>query len=165
MNKILLLVTPLLISVGLAWADLGDEFAKMMFQQKVDELYQKALTCNPLEKDTKSSTTVNDWPKLQPPLPNWKLLTELEKTANEARLYARSIGGNDKKLHCLAGCFVAKKLDYKSAVLIGWLKELSDASDCSKSTSFEKRDYEATIWGAKAIDSQKPCEIYCKHYK
>jgi len=164
MKKFLLLFL-LLISIGLAWADLGDDFAKIMFQQKVDELYQKALSCSPQEKDSKTSTTIEDWMKIQPPLPNWKRLAELEKTANEARLYARSIGGNDKKLHCLAGCYVAKKLDYPSAVLIGWLKELSDASDCSKSTSFEKRDYEATVWGAKAIDSQKTCESYCKKFK
>lgn len=164
MKKFLLLFL-LLISIGLAWADLGDDFAKIMFQQKVDELYQKALSCNPQEKDSKTSTTIEEWMKIQPPLPNWKRLAELEKTANEARVYARSIGGNDKKLHCLAGCHVAKKLDYPSAVLIGWIKELSDASDCSKSTSFEKRDYEATVWGAKAIDSQKTCENYCKKFK
>lgn len=165
MKKILLLILILIISIGLAWADLGDDLAKMMFQQKVDELYQKALSCNPVEKDSKTSTTIKDWMKIQPPLPNWKRLAELEKTAHEARQYARSIGGNDKKLHCLAGCHVAKKLDYPSAVLIGWLKELSDASDCSKSTSFERRDYEATVWGAKAIDSKKTCENYCKKFK
>lgn len=162
MKYFLLFPLLVLLSIGLSFADLGDDFAKLMFQQKVDELYEKAKTCNPIEKDHKSSTTIEDWIKIQPPLPNWKLLTELESTANEARTYARKIGGNDKKLHCLAGCFIAKKLDYPSAVLVGWLKELADASDCSVNTSFEKRDYEVTITGAKAIHSSLSCENYCK---
>jgi hypothetical protein len=90
------------------------------------------------------------------------MLASVEETAKEARTYAQSISGNDKIRHCLAGCFIAKKLDYKSAVLVGWMKELQDSSDCSKNTSFEKKDYEATIIGAKAAGANKLCDAFCK---
>lgn len=145
-----------------AFADFADSIAKVIFQKKVDQTFEKAILCNPLEKDSKSSMNVNDWIKIQPPLPSWQLLADIELTANDARKYARSKGGNDKILHCLAGCFVANKLDYKSAVLVGWFKELSDASDCSKNTSFEKKDYDATIKGARAGRDGLECENFCK---
>lgn len=150
------------MTVQPSFADFGDGIAKVIFQKKVDQIYEKALACNPLEKDPKSSMDVTDWIKIQPDLPSWQMLAEIETTAKEARNYARSKGGNDKILHCLAGCYVAKKLDYPSAVLVGWFKELSDASDCSKKTSFEKRDYEATIVGARGGRSGKECESFCK---
>ncbi len=145
-----------------ALADFADSIAKVIFQKKVDQTYEKAILCSPLERDAKSSMDVNDWIKIQPPLPSWQLLADIEQTAKEARDYARSKGGNDKILHCLAGCFVANKLDYKSAVLVGWYKELSDASDCSKNTSFEKKDYDATIKGARAGRDGLKCESFCK---
>lgn len=162
MKKLSGLTFFVLISAVPSYADLGDNIAKMMFQQKVDEIYKKALACDPLEKDTKASITVSDWIKIQPPLPSWKMLLDIEKTANEASDYAISIGGNDKKRHCLAGCYVAKKLDYPSAVLVGWLKELSDASDCSRKTSFERKDFDATVKGAHGINSKKKCDLFCK---
>ncbi len=145
-----------------AHADFGDSIAKALFQKKVDQVYEKALQCEPLEKDHKSSMDVTDWRKVQPKLPPWHMLTDLEKTATDARTYARSIGGNDKVLHCLAGCYIAKKLDYSSAVLVGWYKELSDASDCSIKTSFEKKDFDATVIGAKLASVDKRCEKLCK---
>lgn len=143
-------------------ADFGDDLAKVIFQKKVDQVYQRALSCLPLEKDSKSSMDVKDWIKIQPALPSWQKLADIETTANEARNYARKKSGNDKIRHCLAGCYVAKKLDYPSAVLVGWFKELSDASDCSKNTSFEKKDYDATILGARAGRNNKDCENACK---
>ncbi len=143
-------------------AGFADDIAKSIFQKKVDQLYTRALSCSPLETDPKSKLNVKDWIKTQPPLPEWQYLADIETTANEARKYARSIGGNDKILHCLAGCYIAKKLDYKSAVLVGWMKELSDASDCSKNTSFEKKDYDVTILGARAGSSEKDCDELCK---
>lgn len=145
-----------------SYADFGDSIARAFFQKKVEQLYEKAKLCSPLEKDSKSSMDVNDWIKIQPPLPSWQMLPDLEKTAMDARTYARSIGGNDKKLHCLAGCYIAQKLDYKSAVMVGWYKELTDASDCSKKTSFEKKDYEATVVGARLGSSDSRCESLCK---
>lgn len=160
MKKILLLLV--LSFSSSAFAGLADEIAKNIFQQKVDQLYAKALLCKPLEKDLKSSMDVNNWIKIQPALPDWQMLANIEATANESRKYARSVGGKDKILHCLAGCFITKKLDYKSAVLVGWMKELSDASDCSKKTSFEKKDYEATIIGAKLASVNKECDKLCK---
>lgn len=120
------------------------------------------MACDPLERDTKSSMDVSDWIKIQPPLPSWQMLAEIEKVATESRNYAREIGGNDKVLHCLAGCYIAKKLDYDSAVLVGWYKELTDASDCSKKTSFEKKDYLATILGAQIGKANKDCKRFCK---
>ena len=158
----IILVSVLIFSTN-SFADLGDGFAKIIFQKKVDQLYEKALLCSPLEIDPKSSLDVNDWIKIQPLLPPWGMLTQIEEVAEESRRYARSVKGNDKRLHCLAGCFIARKLDYKSAVLVGWLKELRDASDCSKKTSFEKKDYDATLEGARAYDSKEDCEIICQN--
>jgi hypothetical protein len=145
-----------------AFADFGDSIAKVFFQNKVDQIYEKAILCSPLEKDSKSSMDVSDWIKIQPTLPSWQMLTDIEQTAKDARNYARSKGGNDKVLHCLAGCYVAKKLDYTSAVLVGWFKELSDSSDCTKNTSFEKKDYDATVKGAHAGRDDKECASFCK---
>lgn len=162
MKLSLLFTTFLLTDISVSHANFTDKIAKVFFDQKVSELHTKALSCNPIEKDPKTSLTASEWIKIQPPLPNWKMLTEIENTAKEASRYARSVGGNDKRLHCLVGCYVAKKLDYKSAVLAGWFKELQDASDCSKNTSFEKKDYEATVKGAQALHSQKTCDIFCK---
>ncbi len=147
---------------SLAFADFGDSIAKAFFQKKVDQVYAKALQCDPLEEDKKSSMNVKDWMKIQPALPEWQMLAEIEKTANEANEFARTKKASDKIRHCLAGCYIAKKLDYKSAVLVGWYKELQDASDCSKSTSFEKKDYEATVFGANGAKSKQSCESYCK---
>lgn len=161
MKKILTLVV--FIITKPASADFANDIAKSIFQKKVEQLYTNSLSCNPLEIDLKSKMNAKDWIKTQPPLPEWQILADIETTANEGRKYARSIGGNDKILHCLAGCFIAKKLDYKSAVLVGWMKELSDASDCSKKTSFEKKDYEVTVLGARAGSaSDKQCDELCR---
>lgn len=151
-----------LIAPQPSFADFGDGIAKIIFQKKVDQTYEKALSCTPLEKDPKSSMDATDWIKIQPILPSWQMLAEIETTANEARNYAQKKSGNDKIRHCLAGCYVAKKLDYTSAVLVGWFKELSDSSDCSKNTNFEKKDYDATIAGARGGRSGKECETFCK---
>jgi hypothetical protein len=159
MVKLLLLI--FMISSS-AYAGFADDIAKAIFQKKIDQLYSNAIACSPLEKDKKSGMDVKSWMKIQPSLPSWELLPELEATANEARKYARSVKANDKVRHCLAGCFIAKKLDYKSAVLVGWMKELSDAADCSSSTTFEKKDYDATIIGAKISDSKSLCDKLCK---
>jgi hypothetical protein len=162
MKIFFLLTTLLLIASQPSFADFGDGIAKVIFQKKVDQVYQKALLCSPLEKDPKSKMDVTDWIKIQPALPSWQKLADIETTANEARDYARTKSGNDKIRHCFAGCYVAQKLDYPSAVLVGWFKELSDASDCSKNTSFEKKDYDATILGARAGSADKDCESTCK---
>lgn len=161
MMKVFLTLT--LFSANAAYADFADSIAKVIFQKKVDQVYEKALQCDPLEKDPKSSLDVSDWIKMQPPLPSWQMLAEIEKAAGEARNYAQPKSSNDKMRHCLAGCYIAQKLDYPSAVLVGWFKELQDASDCSKKTSFEKKDYDATMLGAKGGKSGKSCDIYCKN--
>ena len=161
MKKILMALT-IVISSEVAFADFGDKIAKALFQKKVDQTYSKALMCDPLEKDSIFSINVNDWMKIKPATPSWQLLVDIEKTAMEARDYAKKKSGNDKVRHCLAGCYVALKLDYASAVLIGWFKELSDASDCSKNTSFEKKDYEATVKGARYGRDGKECVKSCK---
>lgn len=160
MKKSLFLV--LILASAPSFADFGDSIAKAIFQKKVDQVYAKALQCEPLEKDRKSGMDVKDWMKIQPALPGWQMLAEIEKVANDANNFARSKKTNDKIRHCLAGCYIAQKLDYQSAVLVGWYKELQDASDCSKNTSFEKKDYEATIFGARGAESDKGCERFCK---
>lgn len=158
----LILIPLIFIITQSASAGFADDIAKSIFQKKVDQLYLSALSCRPLEDDPKSKIDVKSWIKLQPPLPEWPFLVDIETTAIEARKYARSIGGSDKVLHCLAGCFITKKLDYTSAVLVGWMKELSDVSDCSIKTSFEKKDYDATVLGAKAGESVRTCNEICK---
>lgn len=139
----------------------GDGLARLLFQQKVNSLYKKALACNPLEEDPKSGLNITDWKKLQPPLPHWWMLRDIQATANAAKEYAKKQGGSDKVLHCFAGCYIAKKQDYTSAVMVGWLKELTDASDCSETTHFEKNDYEATVAGAHIGIRQMTCESFC----
>ncbi len=162
MIKFLLLSLLIFATAQNVHAGFADEIAKGIFQKKVDQLYANAMSCKPLETDPKTSMNVLDWIKTQPPLPEWTMLADIEKTANEARKYAREVGGKDKILHCLAGCYIAKKLDYPSAVLVGWMKELQDASDCSKKTSFEKKDYDATVIGAKLAAFEKTCDKLCK---
>jgi hypothetical protein len=162
MKILLILSSLLLIAPSLTFADFGDGIAKMIFEKKVDQIYQKALLCSPMEKDHKASLDVTDWIKIQPALPSWQMLADIETVAKEARKYAQEKSSNDKIRHCFAGCYVANKLDYKSAVLVGWFKELVDTSDCSKTTSFEKRDYDATIKGARAGSQDKDCESFCK---
>jgi hypothetical protein len=161
MKKTIFLFCYVLISKA-ALAGFADDIAKGMFQKKVDEIYSKAISCNPLEVDSKFKINVQDWVKSQPPLPEWQMLLDIEETSKEARKYAKRKSSNDKVQHCLAGCFIAKKLDFKSAVLVGWMKELSDASDCSKKTNFEKNDYLATVFGAKSASFEKECDKSCK---
>lgn len=162
MIKFSFLALIILLPIHHAHAGIADELAGSFFQKKVDELKASALTCRPLETDVKTKLTVNEWMKLKPELPSWQMLANIEETAGEARTFAQKAGGNDKVRHCIAGCFIAQKQDYKSAALVGWMKELQDASDCSKNTSFEKRDFEATVIGAKAAEKNKSCESYCK---
>jgi hypothetical protein len=163
MKNAFLFVLVVSVTMQPAFADFADSIAKVIFQKKVDEVYTKTQQCSPLERDAKASMDASDWIKIQPPLPQWQKLAEIETVAKEATTYARLKGRRGKHLHCLAGCYVAKKLDYKSAVLVGWYKELSDASDCSKTTTFEKKDYDATVTGANGGKSPKPCELFCKN--
>lgn len=157
-----LLSSLLLIASSTSFADFGDGIAKVIFDKKVDQLYQKALPCKKLERDATSSLDVTTWIKIQPLLPSWQKMSEIETVSKEARAYAQGKSSNDKIRHCFAGCYIAKKLDYKSAVLAGWYKELADASDCSKHTSFEKQDYNATIKGAQIGITDQDCETACK---
>jgi len=143
--------------------DILNTAARIVTGQKIKMFYNKALACNPLEHDPKSNMNVTDWIKLEPDLPNWKMLKEIPSTANAAKEYALKKSGSDKVLHCFAGCFIAKKLDYTSAVLTGWMKELSDASDCLESTHFEKFDYDATVAGAIIGNMhERTCESFCQ---
>lgn len=155
----------LIISAQPTFADFGDSIAKAFFLKKVDQTYNKALLCTPLEQDSESNTNAKDWIKIRPELPSWQFLVDIEKTAIAARDYAKGKSSNDKVRHCLAGCYVALKLDYTSAVLVGWYKELSDASDCSHKTSFEKKDYDATVKGAEYGRDEKDCVKSCKKLK
>jgi len=162
MKRKLLLCAVFVSAFQSANAGIADDLASSFFQKKVDELKSSAMKCSPLETDPTTKLTVIEWMTVQPPLPSWQMLANIEETAKEARSHAQSAGGSDKVRHCIAGCFIAKKLDFKSAALVGWMKELQDASDCSKTTSFEKRDYEATVFGAKAAEKNNSCESFCK---
>jgi hypothetical protein len=164
--KLLFIILILISSQAFAGSvtdDILNTAVKAITRKEIRMLYNKALACNPLEYDAKSNINVTDWIKLTPELPDWKMLKEIPATANAAKDYAQKKSGTDKVLHCFAGCFIAKKLDYTSAVLTGWLKELNDAGDCSASTHFEKFDYDATTAGAIIGNlPNRTCESFCQ---
>ncbi len=140
---------------------MADGLAHMALKRKVNQYYQLAIACTPLEVDNKSGLNVTDWQQVEPVAPHWKMLKKFNATAIEARDYALAKHASDKVLHCLAGCFVATKLDYISGVYLGWFKELLDASDCKVNTHFEKADYEATQAGAIIGSAKNSCESFC----
>lgn len=130
-------------------------------QERVNKYYSKALQCNPLESDPSTLKTVIDWMDLEPKLPDWKKLKDIQSVASAANKYASSVKASDKVKHCLAGCYIRQKLDLESAIYIGWVKELSDASDCITDTHFEVGDYYATSAGGVAGGSME-CQQFCQ---
>lgn len=139
-----------------------DHFADIAAHRKVDEkvnsYYRSAMSCNPLEAD--GTLTVREFVRLKPGYPGWKTLEKFESVASSAANIAATKSTNDKVEHCYAGCMVGKQLGYSSGVLVAFLKEMRDASDCSPTTHFEMQDYYATVAGAEA--SQKTtCEAFC----
>jgi hypothetical protein len=134
--------------------------AQSAFNQKVSELYKKALACNPRETDYMTGKTIVEFMPKKPTIPYYTMLSKLESVANAANTYAKAQSGSDKVKHCFAGCYVRQKLDKNSGVMTGWLKELQDASDCSLSTHFEEGDYYATAAGAIAA-GYTTCENFC----
>ncbi len=126
---------------------------------KIKSLYDKALRCSPFEND--NGKTVHSLMKMKPGFPDWKKLEKLESTANDAKDVAEQRTKSDKARHCYVGCIVRRKLGYSSAVLVGFLKELKDASDCKASTHFEFGDYDATIAGAKVGKYVDNCRDFC----
>lgn len=139
---------------------LGNQVAHRALDIKIHGLYKKAISCDKPEKDNWVDAKV--WMKYKPPYPNWKMLNKLVQIAPESVSYAQKWSEYDKAQHCFAGCFIRQKTDYTSAVLVGWLKELNDASDCSpRSSRFEVDDYLATVAGAVA-GGIVPCEHFCR---
>ena len=136
--------------------------ARKLFNQKVESIYKQALFCPQLEIDNANGKSAIEWMDMKPSIPDWRMLTEIQEVAYQARDYAAQKNGKDKVKHCFAGCFVRKKLDFKSAVMVGWLKELSDASDCTTNTHFEEADYLATVAGAIAGKNNYSCEKFCQ---
>ena len=135
--------------------------SEIFFNAKVNTLYKKALGCSILEKDPESGITAKEWIKSKPQIPNWLSMTQFLIVAHKAHDYAEKQIGSDKVKHCFAGCFVRKNLNLKSAIMVGWLKELSDASDCDPETHFEKADYLATVAGAIAGKNHH-CKDFCQ---
>ena len=129
-----------------------------LFNQMIKGTYNKALACSPLETDPATSLNVTDWMNYKLVIPNLSKLIQIQNVAKEAKAYAETKVASDKVQHCYAGCFVAKKLDYTSGVMVGWLKELKDSSDCDPQTHFELGDYYATI-GATANTFDSFCGI------
>ena len=136
--------------------------AQKILNLKVTSIYKKALSCGTLELDEQNGDSVKDWIVMEPEIPDWRMLKQLKSVAFEARDYAQTKVAHDKVKHCFAGCFIRKKLDLKSAVMIGWLKELSDSSDCTIETKFEKGDYQATVAGAIAGKNIADCATFCQ---
>ena len=158
----MILLFALVLSSAAMADSLPNVMAKKAFQSKVMGLYNKALTCTPLEYDSKTLLNVTDWLKLEPEIPNWTKLAVLLSTAKKAQVYASSKKGSDKVIHCFAGCFISQKLGNTSAVMVGWLKELQDSSDCLESTHFEEADYLATQAGSLIGSTNKTCESFCQ---
>lgn len=148
-------------SIGGNLADSAINFtAHQIFKIKTESLYQKAIQCSTLKIDYETGKTVLDWMKVRPELPNWQSLKSLEKVAYQAKEYAGVHYGRDKLKHCYAGCFIRKKSGLKSAVMVGWLKELVDASNCNNDSRFEEADYFATVAGAIGGEFDN-CEHFC----
>lgn len=140
--------------------DSGDRVAHAMMDQKINELYKKAKSCRPVEFDSVSNISVDDFMELKPNYPGWQEIEKLEATARKAASYAEKKSLIDKVRHCFAGCYVRKKLDSKSGVLVAFLKEMQDASDCKSSTHFELEDYRATEAGVRA-GGKTTCNAFC----
>ncbi len=147
--------------LGRGIEDLGNRYAHTQIDRRVKELHRKALTCNPLETDHESMMDVRDWMNIRPVNIDWRAADRLTPILNEAKAYAATKPGTDKNQHCYAGCFIRKKIDFKTAQLSAWLKELSDSSDCNPNSHFEKADYESTVAGAVAGTADKDCDLFC----
>ncbi len=124
----------------------------------IESYYKKALSCSPLETD--GSSTAKDLMKIKPALPTWQSLERLESVANDAKSFAESKSDVDKIKHCYAGCYIRNQLGRSSGVLVAFLKELKDASDCKANTHFEMQDYYATLAGVKA-GRYETCQAFC----
>lgn len=136
-----------------------DQMAHHKVDGKINDLYSKALSCRPLEKD--GNYTVVEWMKYKPTYPNWKNLAKLVRVAPRADREAERASNYDKAKHCFAGCFIRKATSHNSAALIGWIKELKDASDCNPLASrFEVEDYLATLAGSLA-GGVTDCYTFC----
>lgn len=161
MKMLLFLILALLVSANAnANANTGGIFDNL-FNYKVSLIYKKAMRCQPLEIDIATGKSAREWMEEKPAIPDFKMLNQFLDIGPKARDYAQSKIGSDKVKHCFAGCFIRKKLDLKSAIMIGWLKELTDSSDCSENTHFEEADYLATIAGAIA-GKKNTCERFCQ---
>lgn len=136
--------------------------ARKIFNQKIENIYKQALSCSELEIDISTGKSAQEWMDTKPSIPDWRMLKQIQKVAYQARDYAATKIGKDKVKHCFAGCFVRKKLDLKSGIMVGWLKELSDASDCTTKTRFEEADYSATVAGAITGGKNYKCEFFCQ---
>jgi hypothetical protein len=141
--------------------DMANRAAHSAFDKHVLAIYKKALACKPIEVDLHSRKTAREWMKMKPEIPHWAMLSQMQTLGPKAQEYARKKKGTDKIKHCFAGCFVAQNADLKSAIMTGWLKELIDSSDCSKSTNFEESDYYATAAGGVAGKKVTNCEDFC----
>lgn len=136
-----------------------DQIAHHKVDNKINDLYSKALSCRPLERD--GNYTVVEWMKYKPAYPNWQNLAKLAKVAPRANRDAENASNYDKAKHCYAGCFIRKATSHNSAALIGWMKELKDASDCNTIASrFEVQDYLATLAGSLA-GGVTDCHSFC----
>jgi hypothetical protein len=164
MKKFILLICVLVSTQTFAGGisdSIGDVIAHLALARKVGKIYDKAISCTPLEMDKKYGINVTDWKEIEPEAPHWHMLDKFSSVAPEARDYALKKGGSDKVMHCFAGCYVARKLDLTSGIYLGWYKELVDASDCTTNTRFEKADYDATHAGAIIGSKGRECDSFC----
>ncbi|MCB9072241.1 MAG: hypothetical protein H6623_01370 [Bdellovibrionaceae bacterium] len=74
---------------------------------------------------------------------------------------------SDKLKHCYMGCVIAKNTSYKAAVYAAWYKEKTDLNDCDKTSFFEVKDYESTVFGSELANSAKSsmdCQSLCQEH-
>jgi hypothetical protein len=71
---------------------------------------------------------------------------------------------NDKWADCVTGAILAGEADMETVEYVAWLKEYQDLVDGLVGTSFDERDFEATIDGARlatdriCVDCASVCE-------
>jgi hypothetical protein len=136
----------------------ADSYAHRKANAQVDQLFNQAKSCSPLETDR--GQNVHFWMSQKPGLPGWQDLDKINNNRSRYYQMGSQFSQVDKIRHCYVGCVVAREVNYASAVFVGWYKELQDSSDCSSSTRFELQDQDATVAGAIAA-SRTSCESFC----
>lgn len=116
---------------------------------QADECYlsEKNVVTKKIFTEQEYTQVLDEWLSQEPESPGLlNLLFAYNVYKNESSTVADIKG--DKRRHCYIGCRITQSASYESAIYAAWYKEYKDLTDCSNSTSFERRDYEYTLEGA-----------------